>query len=577
MIIFKKMKESLKYENLEINENKCRYSFEEENNDLETILRHSDIPNSFSIKDFFIKEASETNYYEIKKKSLNIKEKIVLESLKDIQCGLPDEEYQIVLFDTNIDEKNENGNQSKLYINDINIIVHKTLHKKKMINGKEIKECIFYEDLNEQNLELREDLAFNDIDKLISDLKEKNKNFEFIAIKAIMISVTNLVNEMIHNYIEKNERLINNLINEGNREDKKYAFEFEKMENFDVFEVNIFEDIFDDFVSLSNLCSSELEELFILSFNNFREKYQMNFTLSELFTDIFWNSIFHNKKLCTLFINSYCNDGIYGDVRTCMKKILKIIFSVNIPLKHQIVELLGLHHLENNDKNDLMTLIVNQKNKHHSDIIKLEKEKENLNKVNNQKTEQDTSSNSNINKNTEKNDDIISDNNNSVKSVENIKYNIITARDISVIKNRKKNNISVNNNNITILNEEKNIEKPKEIKNKEKEDNYKNHINNNNYNDNETMDLEHKTVDEIYNYINDDKIVKNKRKKKCRKNKKVKKEEIVIEDNQEEVEDSIVMQFKEDLSDKLIHAGNITKIRPVISEEWIKGISSIYN
>ena len=573
MIIFKKMKESLKYENLEINENKCRYSFEEENNDLETILRHSDIPNSFSIKDFFIKEASETNYYEIKKKSLNIKEKIVLESLKDIQCGLPDEEYQIVLFDTNIDEKNENGNQSKLYINDINIIVHKTLHKKKMINGKEIKECIFYEDLNEQNLELREDLAFNDIDKLISDLKEKNKNFEFIAIKAIMISVTNLVNEMIHNYIEKNERLINNLINEGNREDKKYAFEFEKMENFDVFEVNIFEDIFDDFVSLSNLCSSELEELFILSFNNFREKYQMNFTLSELFTDIFWNSIFHNKKLCTLFINSYCNDGIYGDVRTCMKKILKIIFSVNIPLKHQIVELLGLHHLENNDKNDLMTLIVNQKNKHHSDIIKLEKEKENLNKVNNQKTEQDTSSNSNINKNTEKNDDIISDNNNSIKSVENIKYNIITARDISVIKNRKKNNISVNNNNITILNEEKNIEKPKEIKNKEKEDNYKNHINNNNYNDNETMDLEHKTVDEIYNYINDDKIVKNKRKKKCRKNKKVKKEEIVIEDNQEEVEDSIVMQFKEDLSDKLIHAGNITKIRPVISEEWIKLIS----
>ena len=572
MIILKKMKDSLKsenslkFENIEINENKCRYSFEEENNDLESILRHSDIPNSFSIKDFFIKETSETNYYEIKKQSLDIKEKIVLESLQGIQCGLPDEEYQIVLFDTNIDEKNGNGNQSKIFINDINIIVHKTLHKKKTINGKEIKECIFYEDLNEQNLELGEELEFNDIDKLISGLKEKNKNFEFIAIKAIMISVTNLVNEMIQNYIEKNERLINNLINEGN-------LEFEKFENFNVFEVNIFEDIFDDFVSLSNLCSSELEELFILSFNNFREKYQMNFTLSELFTDIFWNSVFHNKKLCTLFINSYCNDDIYGDVRTCMKKILKIIISVNIPLKHQIVELLGLHHLENNDKNDLMTLIVNQKNKHHSDIIKLEIEKENLNKVNNKKTEQDTNSNSNTKESTEKSNDIINDNNNSVKSVENIKYNIITARDISVIKNRKQNNISVNNDNITILNEEKNIEKPKDIKNKEKEDNYKNHINNNNYNDNEAMDLDHKTVDEIYNYINDDKIVKNKRKKKSRKNKKVKKEEIVIEDNQDEIEDSIVMKFKEDLSDKLIHAGNITKIRPVISEEWIKFIS----
>ena len=142
MIILKKMKDSLKsknslkFENIEINENKCRYSFEEENNDLESILRHSDIPNSFSIKDFFIKETSETNYYEIKKQNLDIKEKIVLESLQDIQCGLPDEEYQIVLFDTNIDEKNGNGNQSKIFINDINIIVHKTLHKKKMINGK---------------------------------------------------------------------------------------------------------------------------------------------------------------------------------------------------------------------------------------------------------------------------------------------------------------------------------------------------------------------------------------------------------------------------------------------------------
>ena len=31
------------------------------------------------------------------------------------------------------------------------------------------------------------------------------------------------------------------------------------------------------------------------SINNFREKYQISFSLSELFTDIFWNCIFHNK------------------------------------------------------------------------------------------------------------------------------------------------------------------------------------------------------------------------------------------------------------------------------------------
>ena len=69
-------------------------------------------------------------------------------------------------------------------------------------------------------------------------------------------------------------------------------------------------------------------------------------------------------------------------------------------------------------------------------------------------------------------------------------------------------------------------------------------------------------------------IVKNKRKKKNRKNKKAKKEEINIEEYQEEVEDRIVVQFKEDLSGKFIHAGNIKKIRPIFSEEWIKNISS---
>ena len=566
------MNASFNYERIEINENKCRYSYKEENNDLGILM-----------KDFFIKEASETNYYEIKKQNLDIKEIIVLQSIQDFQCGITNEEFQIILFDTNTDEKNENINKSKILFNDINKIVHKTLHKKKMINGKEIKECNFYEDLNGQILEFGENLTFNDIDKKISGLKEKNKYFEFVAIKSIMISLTNLMTELIHNYLEKNERLISDIINEENKEDKKYDLEFKNLENFIRFEVNIFEDIYKDFVSLSNLCSSELEELFILSINNFREKYQMHFTLSELFTDIFWNSIFHNKKLCTLFINSYCNDEIYGDIKTCLKKILKTIFDVNIPLKHQIVELLGLHQLENNDKNDLMTLIVNQKNKHHSDIIKLEREKENLNKVNNKKIENDiendTNSNLNTNENTEKSNDVINNNNNNNNCVindENIKYNIIKARDISVIWNKKQNK------------EENKIEKENETKNKDKEDNNKNYISNNNnyinnnyfnnnYNDNETMDLEHKTVDEIYNYINDDKIVKNKRKKKCRKNKKVKKEEIVIEDNQEEVEDSIVMQFKEDLSDKLIHAGNITKIRPVISEEWIKGISSMYN
>ena len=89
------------------------------------------------------------------------------------------------------------------------------------------------------------------------------------------------------------------------------------------------------------------------------------------------------------------------------------------------MELLSLNHLENNEENDLMTLIVNRKNYNHAKIIKAEKEKENINKKNQKKVEEENTINTNK---------IIENN---FKSVENIKYNIITANDISIIKNRK--------------------------------------------------------------------------------------------------------------------------------------------
>ena len=94
----------------------------------------------------------------------------------------------------------------------------------------------------------------------------------------------------------------------------------------------------------SNICS-ELEEYFKYSLESFKNKYQMNFTLSELFTDIFWNSIFHNKILCQIFIDSYSSDD-YGDIKIDLKKIMKVIFGASIPLKHHIVELVGLNQID---------------------------------------------------------------------------------------------------------------------------------------------------------------------------------------------------------------------------------------
>ena len=562
------MNASLKYERLEIIENKCRYSFEKESNDIENIeklvseqLNSKDCPLSL---DFLINtEQNEFNFFKERIQKLDIKEQILLNTLNDIKSEIKDEDAPIIQFDTNSNKKSDNNNESisNNIFNSISMMVHKILHKKKMVNGKEVKECTIYDNLSEVNIEI------------FQNLKEENKFYEFIAIKSIMISITNLMKELIHNYLEKNKKLM--MISE-NKEDRNFDLGKEEM---NIIEANIFEDIYNDFIFKSNLCSSDLEEFFILSLNCFRKKYQMNFTLSELFTDIFWNSIFHNKELCTLYINSYLNNEIYGDIKISLKNIAKIILKVNIPLKHQIVELLGLHQLEAKEKNDLMTLIESQKKKYHWEITKSEKEKEKLNKINFIKKDEEINLNSNSIdfKNEDKN--IEKKSNNMINIENNIKFNVIKANDISVIKHKKQkqaineskpSNVNSNDNN------KENV-KEKQNENKEKGDSHKNDLKKNNNENDNIMDFEHKTVDEIYNYINGDKIVKNKRKKKSRKNKKAKKEETIPDENQEEIVDNIVLQFKQDLSDKLIHARYITKIKPIISEEWIKKIISSYN
>ena len=561
------MNASLKYERLEIIENKCRYSFEKESNDIENIeklvseqLNSKDCPLSL---DFLINtEQNEFNFFKERIQKLDIKEQILLNTLNDIKSEIKDEDAPIIQFDTNSNKKSDNNNESisNNIFNSISMMVHKILHKKKMVNGKEVKECTIYDNLSEVNIEI------------FQNLKEENKFYEFIAIKSIMISITNLMKELIHNYLEKNKKLM--MISE-NKEDRNFDLGKEEM---NIIEANIFEDIYNDFIFKSNLCSSDLEEFFILSLNCFRKKYQMNFTLSELFTDIFWNSIFHNKELCTLYINSYLNNEIYGDIKSSLKNIAKIILKVNIPLKHQIVELLGLHQLEAKEKTDLMTLIESQKKKYHWEITKSEKEKEKLNKINFIKKDEEINLNSNSIdfKNEDKN--IEKKSNNMINIENNIKFNVIKANDISVIKHKKQKQ-AINESkpsNVNSNDHNKENVKEKQNENKEKGDSHKNDLKKNNNENDNIMDFEHKTVDEIYNYINGDKIVKNKRKKKSRKNKKAKKEETIPDENQEEIVDNIVLQFKQDLSDKLIHARYITKIKPILSEEWIKYISS-YN
>ena len=517
---------------LEINEEKYHIALKEETEGFESLeeIASKIIKNDNPLSLNFPNQINQKIILSMKLENLELKDQILLSVIHTINEDLTNSKKNLILFEPcleNNDIDKINKTKSVNIYNAINREIHIILHGKKNL---EKKNCIF---LTEPD---------------ICNLKETNKIFEFIAIKTLMISFTNYMNELIDSYMQ-------NFENENNNEEMYIG-------------------IYKDFVKKSNICS-ELEEALEYSLGSFKNKYQMNFTLSELFTDIFWNSIFHNKSLCKLFIDTYSN---INDIekKINLEKIRKVIFGMNIPLKHHIIDLLGLRHIEQDEKNDLMTLIAEMKNEYHYKIMKLEKEKEK--EIEKEKMENKNENEININNIKINNINEFIDNenkNNLLKNKkemiidENIRCNIIKANDIGKYKQikAKANSSFLSNDNINsniILSIENNNDK-----NKSKI-----------INDDTVPDFSKSSVDEIVKYINDDKIVdkssKVKRKKKSRKNKRAKKEEASSEQNKVEIEDSLVLKFKEDLAEEFIHANSITKIKPVISDNWLQQISTYY-
>ena len=403
-------------------------------------------------------------------------------------------------------------------------VAHKTLHKEK--NEKNIKICQIYNDLSDFEFKYSDkNIGYNNIDKLINNIKQKRINIQYIAIKSIIVSMINLTQELINNYYKISEEMNLNM-NVNVISDEEYINDDEN----ELVEINpnVFEILFNDYVFTCNRCSF-LENYFIESFNNFRNTYKIDFTLSELFTDIFFDGIFHNKFLCKKFISLYIgNEKCNEKIRKILAKIIKIISDISIPLKSKIIELLPLKKI--NQEKDLMSTIITNKN---SNIDYIQ------------------------------NDSLLSNVSNKFP---------INSENIININNSDKNEIEIENESEIkdVIKEEKKNKKEKKFSESE---------------------MEHKTVDEIYNYINDNSDVKVKKKKrnKKKKNKKIqinKEINIINEDikdnsinlNQiiEEVDDEIVLKFKQEISANFIDANRINKIKPVISENFLKIISEKY-
>ena len=89
--------------------------------------------------------------------------------------------------------------------------------------------------------------------------------------------------------------------------------------------------------------------------------------------------------------------------------------------------------------------------------------------------------------------------------------------------------------------------------------------------------MDEKSLDEIYEYINKDNKVKGKKKNKRRNKAKLRKNKCkneVSESTMDDSEDPVVIQFKNDIKDCFINANTITKIKPLISDNFIKRITS---
>ena len=451
--------------------------------------------------------------------NLSSKERLVLNTFISIiqSSNNPKKGQFLTYIDVqNNKENNNNYNDEDDFNIDNRIFVavdrvsHKTLHKNQIINGKSVKVCAIYEELNKMEFKESENISYSNIDKLINKLKLKKdkNNLEFIAIKAIIISMINLTEELIKSYFIKSDdiNLHYNLINE----DYFLTEDADNEEsNIILFKPNLFETIFNDYIYTRNMCPF-LENYFIESFNNFREKYQISFTLTDLFTDIFWNGIFHNKILCNKFISIYIgNDAVSENIIIILRKIIKIISDTSIPIKSQVLQLLQIENIENKNDIDLMTAIVKQKN---------------------------------INHNFLKNENIIN--------------NVNKSMNINIINDDYNNNKDININDNNDNNDNNDINKSDNSNNSNNED-----------------DLEHKTVDEVYNYINGNNIIKsNKKKKRTKKKKNKKKENEIIEFNDND--ESIILEFKKEIEQDSINANEINKVKPIISENWLKKVSN---
>ena len=504
-------------------------------------------------------------------------EQSILISILEVQLSLIGNENNYVKYEK-INDKNIEKIEKNIYWV-ITCEIHKKVHKEK----SEFQEyCHCVKDQKEKYILGSEyNFKYENIDSIICKLKSMNKNLEFIAIKSIFISFYNMTCEFIQKYLEIIE------YNKKNKNNEYYIFEY----------------IMNDYVYIIEKIKF-LNSDFKQSLDCFIKTFHINFTLENLFKDIFFNSLFHNQQIGFLYIQGFIHTN--SDIKIILKKILDLINNIQSPLNKNISKILDIENLFEY-KLDLATKVLEQmeqlpicvgvgkceikKDEENGEILR-KKEiiyirgkigknnknddfSENVSRINMEKIFMDLNEDDNrtiirekiiINKiNKRENKDKKSD----------IDDDLEEEKEKEKINNIKENK-DINNNNSEKNDENKNINNNK-VQNESKDDNInKEEENKKDNKEKEKMNMDNKSIEEIYEYINKDNKVKNKKKNKRRnKANRLKKNKNKNENNENNIpEDPLVTQFKNDLKEIFISANTITKIKPSISESWIKTIGS---
>lgn len=299
----------------------------------------------------------------------------------------------------------------------------------------------------------------NEIKKILLQEKKIVK-FSFIGFKSIVMSlfsliidITTHINFKIHlKKINNKEKPILSFINENN--------------------LLIFTELLSKYKKVKDICPF-IQKDFKDIIDNFQTQKNMDISLCDLFTDLYWDHIFKINDINNKFINAYTLSEFNYDhneskskvePKKSMDEIIDILISCNYPYKKNIGEILNLSYIK--DENIfLMTYILDSKKylKYIEPLSKpsvLEKNKENIfdNKI--EENTKKIINNVNSNKQQKDNKDKITDNFSSLEEL----YNYIQGNDeqkgkkkSKKHKKKKKNKINENKNNTK---EEENISDP---------------------------------------------------------------------------------------------------------------------